>query len=310
MDKLQKFLCVVSLLLLLAVASSRSEHVEAQAEVTVVSSHVSKTRTAVNEMVSVGFRLVWTESGDPLPSASVTVNGETFEIFQDGWVIFYDTSSYVRKITWGVDSVRVDGTYRSFEVETENPSCVFDRVVVELQSDDTRIGVGETPEVVYEAYYDYDDTTFRGTVSLNDTVTSAVVGSGKIGVLSVDDDKYGIKEYTANKVRVIWDRVNVQLFSTRHRYDVGEEPELTYIAYYEYDKASFEGDLGLTSSATIYTVGKQDVTVSSVRDDEYDVGSFVSNTVELIFDQVVIELAIPDTRINVGEEAEVYWSAH
>ena len=294
----------------LTVVSYSTDKVSAQAEIVIVSSYISKTHVAVGEIVAVGFRLEWSSSGDPVSSAAVRINGDTYYITQDGWVLIQTTSDQVEKITWSVESIMVDWVQRSFEMDSANPSCVFDKVMVVIEAAYNRIGLGQTPEIYYDAYYEYDSQSFSGKVYVNDTVTSDVVGTAKIGVIKIEDDKYGINEFDANTVTIIWDRIDVNLFSSKQRHDLKEDPQLSYIAYYKYDLTPFEGAVHI-NSLIINTVGKYEVTVvSSIRDDKYDVRSFQSNSVELIFDQVLVDLSIYDTRIDVGDEIQAVWNAY
>ena len=50
--------------------------------------------------------------------------------------------------------------------------------------------------------------------------------------------------------------------------------------------------------------------VESIFDTKYDVSTFVSNTEQVVFDEVVVTLEARKERIDVGEDADVSWSAH
>lgn len=298
------------LFVILTVVPYSTDNVIAQAEIVIVSSYTSKDRVTPGEIIGVGFRLEWASSGDPVSTATIRINGKTYSgALQDGWIIIQRTYDYVGNYIWSIESIIVDGGYRSFEMATGKPSCIFDKVVIVVDASYNRIGLGQTPDIYYNAYYASDGQSFSGNIYLNDSVTSDVVGAAKIGVTRIEDDLYGISHFDTNTVTIIWDRVDVILFSSDLRYDLNKEPKLTYIANYQYDLTTFMGTVNFDYQL-FNTVGKHEVTVSSIRDNLYNLRSFKSNTIEVIIDQVFVELKIDEPRINMGDKVQASWDAY
>jgi len=203
-----------------------------------------------------------------------------------------------------VDDI-VDNIYGLSLSEANTVQLIFDKIILTLSVEDERINVGEEAVINYEGYYAYDNTPFQGTVIFNNTLVQDSVGKYWYSVLSVNDHLYGLTSFEANTVYVIFDRVNITLSTDKGRVDVGTSAPINIYAVYEYDGTVFQGEVLLNDSLTHIDVGIFTYSVKGIKDTRYGLTVYTSNTVSVIFDQVIIELRPKYSRVEVGEEVEL-----
>jgi len=283
------------------------------ADITVSQCYVSDERVDVGEEVTVGFRLKWTDTGQPISHGSVYIVGdsESHLIWEDGWVIFTDTCDYPYLKEWMVNYVRISGTPYTVQLDEDEapPKCIFDRVHITLIPEKERTTTGEEPSMIIYAFYESNYENFNGTVYLNYSDSFDFIGRKGIKVVSIDDPKHGIKEFDGNIVKMIWDRVKVDFFSPRKRYNPEREAKIEYLSYYESDLTPFLGEITLNDTLVKDEVGRYRYTVETIDDWMNGVTEFTADTADLIFDKVLVELEVEDTRIGVSEKAEINYSA-
>jgi hypothetical protein len=281
------------------------------ADIVVTQCYVSDQRVDVGEEVTVGFRLEWADTGKPLSHGTVYIEGEgqSYLVWEDGWVIFMDTCDYPYIKEWMIDYVRYNGAPYTVQLEEDPPTCVFDRVHITLIPEHERTTIGEEPSMIVYAFYESNYESFNGTVHLNYTEGFDFIGRRGVKVSSIDDHWYGIREFDGNVVKMIWDRVNVDLFAPRKRYNPGREAKLEYLAYYESDLEPFLGEVTFNDTLVKDEVGRYRYTVKTIDDWRNGVTEFTADTADLIFDKVVVDIEVEDTRIGVGEKAEIKYSA-
>ena len=317
-------------LLLIILAALTQIFCYAAPQVTVNRCYVNEERVEIKQVVTVGFRLTWTKSGSPLSSGVATVNGERYGVLDDGWVYFEDTSHKVTKKKWSIDSIEYFGAEQTFTVKQDEPTCIFDKIHVNLWADKERIGVGEHPVFIVDAFYMYDYDNFIGRIKINSTkgdvwldltepeivaskhvvnITSDNVGKSAFKVKEVEDNLYNVKKVESEAAVVIWDEVEITLWQTKKRFGIGQEPEIHRYAQYEYDGSKFTGTLNFNNSLIQNEIGQYGFTVESIEDNMWEVNKFKSGVVKIIFDKVEIDLYTPDDRINVGETAQIYYDA-
>jgi hypothetical protein len=113
-----------------------------------------------------------------------------------------------------------------------------------------------------------------------------------------------------NPVDVVFDRVRVELVAYKSRVDVGSEAPIAYKGYYEYDGAPFQGKVLFNLPLVQGVVGRYTYTVASVKDELYGLTAFGSNSVDVVFDRVTIQLTNLMDRVQVGRKAEIAHEAH
>ncbi|MFH2112715.1 MAG: hypothetical protein ABIJ47_15820 [Candidatus Bathyarchaeota archaeon] len=287
-----------------------SPTVGADAEITVTQSFTTKDRVDIGEFITVGYRLVWTATKAPVESATVLMNGAVCDRWDNGWYVFPDTSTTVAYRQYNLNSVSVGGTPRSFQMNVEPETCVFDQVIINMYSEYERVNVGEPPPLVWYAYYAFNFETFKGTVVFNHTGPYNTVGRRGITVEYIEDPVHGIHSFDADTAKITWDTVEVRLYSDKQRYDVSKEAKISYTAHYKSDTIPFIGTIELNDTLTKDQVGKYRYTVKSIDDHRNGVTAFTCNTVEAVYDKIIVELETEDDRINVGEQAPITYRAY
>jgi hypothetical protein len=282
----------------------------ADAEISVTQSYISKDRVDVGTQITVGYRLVWTSTRSPVTGATVTVDGHTCSDWGNGWYMITDTSTELAYRHYTIGSVRSGGALRSFQMDCETETCVFDKVIINMYPEYERVNVGEEPPIVWYAYYAFNFEIFKGEVIFNHTGPYTKVGKHGITVDYITDPVNGIHSFEADTVKITWDTIVIQLYSDKRRYDVGEEASISYTAHYKYDTKPFIGTVELNNTLTKGEVGKYRFTVKSIDDERNGVTAFTCNVVEAIYDKIIVELETLDERINVGEAAPLVYRAH
>ena len=311
MPKRGSILLALGLTILFTVMGGSAVAYGEDADITVTQCYVSDERVDVGEEVTVGFRLEWTDTGEPLSHGTVYIVGDSQGrlIWEDGWVIFTDTrdSPYIKE--WMIDYVRYNGNLKTVQLDEDPPTCIFDSVQITLIPEYERTATGEEPSMIVYAYYGSNYEDFTGAVNLNYTEGFDFVGRRGVKVVSIDDPQHGIKAFDGNIVKITWDRVKVDLYSPRKRYNPGREAKIDLLAHYESDLTPFLGEITLNDTLVKDELGHYRYTVESIMDWRNGVTEFTTDTADVIFDKVLVELEVVDTRIEVGEEAEIRLTA-
>jgi len=151
------------------------------------------------------------------------------------------------------------------------------------------------------------------------------------GIVSIDNRKYSFNEtgwvnveinegdflqiiYRNSQVfkysdptKPLWDTVLIELNLSDTRIDVGKEAHLNINAYYTSDNKEFDGEITLSEGLAQGYVGLKTIKVASITDSEYGITSFKSNTVECIWDQVIITESDLTKENPVPGETVTYW---
>ena len=311
MPKHGPILLALGLVILFTVVGGSAVAHGEDAEITATQCYVSDERVDVGEEVTVGFRLEWTDTGEPLSHGSVYIVGdsEIHLVWEDGWVIFTDTcdSPYIKE--WTINYVRYNGIPYTVQLDEDPPTCIFDMVHITLIPEHERTTTGEEPSMIVYAFYESNYETFNGTVHLNYTEGFDFIGRRGVKVSSIDDPRHGINEFDSNVVKMIWDRVKVDLYTPRKRYNPGREANIEYLAYYESDLEPFHGEVTFNDTLVKDEVGCYRYTVETMEDWLNGVTEFTTDTADVIFDKVIVEVEVEDTRIGVGEKAEIRYAA-
>ncbi len=311
MPKRGSLLLTLGLVILFTVLGGSAVAYGEDADITVTQCYVSDDRVDVGQEVTVGFRLEWTDTGQPLSHGTVYIVGDSQSrlIWEDGWVIFTDTRNtpYVKE--WMISYVSYNGNPYTVQLDEDPPTCIFDEVQITLIPEYERTTIGEEPDMIVYAYYASNYETFTGTVHLNYTDSFDFIGRRGVKVVSINDPQYGIKAFDGNIVKITWDRVKVDLYSPRKRYNPGREAKIEYLAHYESDLKPFLGEITLNDTLVKDELGRYRYTVESIMDWRNGITEFTTDTADAIFDKVLVEIEVEDTRIDVGDEAEIRCTA-
>jgi hypothetical protein len=205
-------------------------------------------------------------------------------------------------------------------------SCIWDSLTVSITAVDYRINVGDTASISATAVYDYDNTPYDGTLSLNDSVfQQGFVGARAYTVESASGDSYGITVISSNDVDVIiWDRLRVLSYSVSDaRCDLGSIQEVTALVIREYDSVLFtgamgtvflngtamawdSGDLVWTQLHTYSSVVRYAFGVTSITDTQFEITAIQYTTEpSIIWDALSVAITVVDNRINIGDTASI-----
>ena len=88
---------------------------------------------------------------------------------------------------------------------------IWDSISVDLDVLDDRLDVGVRAQFVSRAVHEYDGSAFLGALQLNDTATKKTVGEYYYTVKQVTDENFGISIFQSNSVRVVFDRIEIDL---------------------------------------------------------------------------------------------------
>ncbi|NVM22571.1 MAG: hypothetical protein HWN68_12430 [Desulfobacterales bacterium] len=218
--------------------------------------------------------------------------------------------STVGRRAYTVDSI-LDEKYGLTAYDSNSIDIIWDRVNIYLSTitrAKTRIDVGSEADIHWYGIYAHDITDFKGDIEFNDTLIKNMAGKYCFTVKSINDQLYNIDSFLSNNVEFIYDEIIIRLNVKNKRIDIGEKTNISWTGKYAYDSEPFTGKVILDDNVLQYdTVGCREYVVKSVIDRYYNLKAFSSNRVGVIWDRVNIELKAEDERINVGEEANIWW---
>ena len=123
---------------------------------------------------------------------------------------------------------------------------VFDRVNITLFIADDRIDAGSEAPLSWTGIYEYDGTTFDGTVTYNNTQTIYdTVGRRGYTISSINDPTYGLTVFRSTAVSCIWDRIKIVNGGvTNNSTYITQIETVWFRAVYEYDNVVFDSSKG------------------------------------------------------------------
>jgi hypothetical protein len=289
-------------------ATYSSEVLYTYAVVTGKRSSALNPRIDVGTPVRIGFKLIWAHDNSPVQSGEVLVGGVRATSLGDGWFEAQFASSTPRKSSYNVNNaaLQLSGyTINKVENDMGPVEVTWDRIIVELSAERNRIDVGSEATVKAYAYYETDGLFVPAKIYLNQPTIQHNVGKYSYTAVQVQDELYGLKVFKSNTIEIIWDRVRVELVADRYRVDVGREAPIKAIAHYEYDGATFRGRVSINPSLKQDDVGKYTYKAVRIQDDLYGLNTFVTNSIDVVFDRVVVELQTVLERVEVGRAAQI-----
>ena len=284
-----------------------SSMVDAQATLTIDATQVDTQRVDVRDQAIFAIRIVRTSDGYPLQFGRVIFQNRPGVWYTDyyGWCIVPVISWDVGNFSLIVDRIYSGAAQLSFEWAVPKSWSVFDQVLVDLKTSKPRIGVDTEAPIRWTATYAFDGAPFQGQIILDENLTSPTVGNRTYQVTEVIDELHNLTVFESDSLEIIFDRVLVTLDASNERINVGSEAEIGWTATYEYDQTPFHGWVEFNDTLVQDEAGKYRYTVEYVGDAWYDVESFSSNAVDVIFDEVTVKIRADDSRINVGEKADI-----
>ena len=285
---------------------------------------VSKVRADVNSSQEVSFHARWNDNLSDIVSGTVFVNGTAYLTNSTGWITLDVTSAEAGNVTWTVTDVNVQG-FVAFKQDTSSPSIVWDYLqVYESGVSKERCDVNSTQTVWAKARFASDDSVFDNSIGLlwidgepaawnpqNDTWTISVsqntIGQSNYSVpTAFQDNLFDLSIMTGQtKLSIIWDEINLTIVTRNRRINVGTAAPIETSGVFAFDSTVWNGTVVFNGSLVNNSVGRYRYTITSVLDPQYGLTVFNANTVDVIFDQIVLNISATATRIDVGKEAKV-----
>jgi len=209
---------------------------------------------------------------------SVELNSETHTMYRVGSKDFYAVSV-------------VDGRYGLTTFRSVDATVIWDRVNVELYTDDDRIDVGDNASIMMRASYEYDGTDVTEYVDVELTpegLARDLHGERVYETLRITDRLGGIRLFETNTVKIVWDRVKVNLGFPQERVEVGSRAYPTVEAFYESDRTPFMGTIHYNDTMIQDMMGTYAFTVSSIEDPEYGIKAFSATEASCTWDKIHI----------------------
>ncbi|MHA3964522.1 MAG: hypothetical protein AM325_013390, partial [Candidatus Thorarchaeota archaeon SMTZ1-45] len=222
------------------------------------------------------------------------------------------SSPTVGRFTFAVSSVT--DTYHGISAFYTNgvPSIIWDSLTVSIIISDSRINIGQSASIQASAVYDYDGSTYDGTLNLNNTQLSYPTAQRQYYTVSSasGDDLYGITAISTNDiVYCIWDSLTISITGpTDQRININQNASgIVVTANYDYDGTSYDGTFILNNTVFVYsTAQRQGYRVATaVGDDSYGITVITTNDATFcIWDSLTITITDPvDQRININQNA-------
>ncbi|TET79062.1 MAG: hypothetical protein E3J41_02920 [Candidatus Cloacimonadota bacterium] len=232
------------------------------------------------------------------------------EAFQ-GSIILNNTLSNKQVEKYGYRVMGIsDSKYGLKFYQANDFEIIFDRVSLNISLADNRIDVDEEPEIAVSGIYEYDSQPFLGSIEGILDFPADGVNEYPIHIEGINDPLYGITSYTQNDVHCIWDQVVVEFTLSDGRLDIGEQPEITYTAYYDFDSHPFEGVIHRNEPSDLTQVGDFSYSVESIDDTKFGLTVFVSENATCIWDRVKItEGGVSKTETTVKRTETVWFRA-
>lgn len=243
---------------------------------------VSDDRCDVGSAQTVSFHAKWAHNNSDIVGGSIYVNETEYVTDGTGWISLNPVYDTVGKRMWNVTGVNcTDITV--YEKAVSDPYIIWDKVDVTINVADDRINVGDTATLSWTGTYEYDDSTFDGSITYNDTLMKTIVGKYGYKVASITDPAYGLTKFTTNEVDVIFDKATITLSAVKDTIEVGSTASVTQTAVYQYDGTDFDGTITLNDTLTKSTVETYYYTTQSISGDTHGITEFESNTVAVTF---------------------------
>ena len=175
----------------------------------------------------------------------------------------FDSTPFVGRVYLSADKKQDKvGLYRYFATriedelyglnvfETNEVQVIFDTVIIELEAINERVEVGKQANISYKAYYSYDNSSFEGEIFLNNDLVSHDLGPVTYSVSRIIDNKYGLKSFSSNSVKVIFDKIRTLIeINTITPFTV----KATLRAYYESDKSPVDSGVLIIDDNKLYS---------------------------------------------------------
>jgi len=289
--------------------------------------HLSSNASVVNYGDWVNFTVTATRQADGSRVSQLSVSIERNGTFyaSSNFTDFYGgTSEIMRRyvVVAASDTQYNLNVFIPDQVEvrwTDRPVVAIDAAYAD--DSDGRADVNTTISIYFHCIWSTNSSSLdSGTLFVNGTPrsidssgwvlftnSSATVARFFWNVTGVDVNTVTEYDMRVALPSIIWDTLIVTIDVTDSRINIGDVAPMTVSAVYEYDSTPFDGTLFLNDTTTQYfTVGRRGYTVASTSGDSYGITLITVNSEAfVIWDSLVVDISVVDTRIDVGATASI-----
>ena len=285
---------------------------------------VNRQRVDVNSTRQAYFHAKWSDNASDIADCTLYINGSTCLTNSTGWATLDATSSVTANLSWIVTGVDIGG-FHAFKQEALAPWIVWDALqTYDYGLSKERCDVNSSQMIWVKMQYAYDQSIF-------DSSTGSLWIGGRPAewdvqnsywVITVSEPDVGLSDYTVpssfedrlfgltslidpRQASIIWDMINLVVVVKNQRIDVGSTAQIETMGSYAFDSTVWNGNAVLNDTFTKNDGGRFAYAVTSVSDPSYGLSIFESNVVSMVFDRVVLNVTVADTRINVRETGNV-----
>lgn len=186
-------------------------------------------------------------SYDPLTTKRINVPAGRFDCYSEvsgNWESLYDVDSGIC-IKYNLILQIEEGYVEDICVLSKlSFGRKWDAVNIELEIEDNRIDITDSPEINIKSSYDYDGSEFQGEVRLTSFDTDEVCLQ-TISVESITDDEFGVTNFTSNDLLCIWDQIVITEGGVSSESGTVGEPEVVWFkVIYDYEDEPFDSEKG------------------------------------------------------------------
>jgi hypothetical protein len=295
-------------------------------------------RININDNVDINVTLFYDYDNTAVTDGTVTIMGISATHIANGVWQITETEATVTSNTY--NTVAASGNTHGIDVvdqNTQSQQVIWDQITVRSYSVvNTRVDVSLSVNIDVTIEYEYDDTPVTdGTVAINglsathqgsgvwravDTEATVVLNTYNSVVCAANTEGITSVNQNSQSVDVIWDRVQVQLYSVSDsRVGLNDNVNIDVTLVYDYDNAAVtDGTVTINGlSATHQGVGVWRVTDSkaTVQLFTYDTVACSGNTYGItvvdqnsqsataIWDQLVVTIGVDDSTPLNGHQA-------
>jgi M6 family metalloprotease-like protein len=269
-----------------------------------VPSDIEDTLFGLTSLVAVRqITIIWDRANVSISPRSNRIDVGAFAVFDIKGSYEYDATPWngtavlndtLFKVTVGEFSYSVtsitDPVFGLSDFESNIAVIIFDRVLLNLSLKDERINVGDAAQIIVTGTHESDGRPWDGSFTLDGSLVEDQVGIHHFQVTSITDVEFNLTAFQSNIVSVVWDRVNLQLACPYQKVQVGTPAPISWTGKYDFDDTAFVGEVVLDDDVIKNSTQPATYTVANLSDSLYNLTVFSSNSVHLIFDNIVYKL--------------------
>lgn len=178
----------------------------------IVSVSANNTRMNVGGAFEVRYKIRYDSDDVVFDSRKGSVLGFTWDSVNLWWKKTVGGSTVVASTNYDETYITItDATYGlTAKQDVKGVDVTTDKVSITISIPNNRVEVGSSAPLNWTGVYEYDGTSFAGSVNYNNTLTKSVIGRYVYKVAHIADPLYGIAAFDTNEVYCIFDRITAK----------------------------------------------------------------------------------------------------